>query len=220
VTILASPALTAIDAKLPLHEARLKSYCDQFRSVTKLQRDDFLDHTSVSNMMDVKHRTIAAPPENLAGRQTGHTAESDAKRKQDDLERTLRDEPLAERIDGKVLLDEINRKAQAEDNAIDYLKKQRAAEHYRLAVEHCQKLKPTEAKMMQRLYQALADVHSVYSEIHDMRQGLIEDGIGLRGVFLDMPTFLDNPRSKTSELAEYFRRGAAAGFTEVPKAFR
>jgi hypothetical protein len=221
VTELTSAALTALESKLPLHESRFKSACQEIRRITKLKHADFLDHTSVSSMMDVSKSTIAAPPENLAGRTTGDTAQAEAKRQQDDLDRTLKGEPLVERTDTNARLDELNRQAQAEERAVDFLKKQIAAERGKLSVEHCKALKPKEAEMMKRLYKSLADVHAVHSEINDARQNLIDSGIGLRGVFLDMPDFLDNPRSKHSELAEYFRRGKEAGFVNaVPKGFQ
>jgi hypothetical protein len=223
MTILTSPTLTEFETKCDHHKSQSKSVCDEFRRVTKLQREDFLDHTSVTRMMDVSKRTISEPPENLAGRTTGTTVEADAKRRQDDLERTLRGEPLAERTDTKARLDELNRRAQAEESAINFLEKQIAAEKYKLAVEHCRALKPKEAKIMAALYKALADVHSAHCDLNDMRQTLIDDGIGLRGICLNMPDFLDNPRNKNSNLAEYFHEGHKNGFINanvIPKAFQ
>jgi hypothetical protein len=220
MTILQSPTLTALEEKCDLHRSRFKSACDEFRRITKLKRDDFYEQTSVSQMMDVSKRTIAAPPENLANRSSGDTVQAEAKRGQDDLDRTLRGEPLAERTDTKATLDELNRQAQAEVRAVEFLEKQIAAERYKLSVEHCKKLKPKEAQIMTRLYKALAEVHSVHSELNDMKQSLIDEGILLRDICLHTPDFLDNPRSKHSEIAEFFKEGKLAGFvTEIPKAF-
>jgi hypothetical protein len=218
MTILTSPTLTEFKTKRDHHKSRFKSACSEFRRVTKLQRPEaFYETSSVTAMMPVAKRTIAAPPENLANRTIGTSAADDAKRRQDDLEATLKGEPLAERTDTKARLDEINRQAQAEQNAIEHFEKLITAEKYRLAVAHCQKLKPREAEIMRRLYKALAEVHAVHSELDDMRQGLIEDGIGLRDICLLTPEFLEHPRSKHSPLAEFFKAGKLAGFTEVPK---
>jgi hypothetical protein len=221
MTILTSPTLTALEDKLKTHESRFAAANEEFRRLTKLRREDYLDQTSVTRMMAVSNSTISDVPENLAGRTTGDTAQAEAKRQQDDLERTLAGEDLSDRPSNKALLDAANRRASAEDQAIEFLKGKIAAEKYKLSLEHCRASKPKEAEMMKRLFKILADAHSVHSEINDGRQNLIDSGIGLRGVFLDMPDFLGNPRDRHSELSEYFRRGKDAWFINaIPKAFQ
>jgi hypothetical protein len=205
----------SLEDKLKTHETRLAAESEEFRRLSKLKRHDIYDHTSISTMMEVSKSTIAAPPENLAGRAFGDTEAAERQRRQDDLEAILKGEPMAVRPDVNVLLDACNRRAQAEEAAVVFLKKQIAAENFKLSSERCKALKPIEAEMMKKLYKLLAEVHAVHSEIHDKKESLIGSGIGLIGIFLNTPDFLGNPRDKQSDLAQFFRNGVTNGFISV-----
>jgi hypothetical protein len=59
----------------------------------------------------------------------------------------------------------------------------------------------------------LTEAHSVWKELHAMKQALWVQGAGLHGLFSPDPDeILESPTDKSSRLAYFMREAAQAGF--------
>jgi hypothetical protein len=220
--VLKSEAKKSLQAKLATQKARAATSDAEIWRLTTLIRDDVYATTAVHRMQPTKVATVGivigdAPTSN---RTTTSEDAAEAKRRNDNLERTLKGESIVVQPDLKAQLDNEHKQRRAIEDAIEFLERQIAAENHKLAVNYCATLKTKEAEQMKRLFKALADVHAIHSEINDARQTLIDDEIGLHGVYHTMPDFLSNPRNRFSDLGDFFREGKRLGYiASVPKEF-
>jgi hypothetical protein len=82
-------------------------------------------------------------------------------------------------------------------------------------------LKPAHDKLMTRLCAALTDVHGAWAQLFSTKRGLVNNGIGLYGLFSVEPDqFLDVPTDRTTHMADFFRDAARKGYCSIPKEYR
>jgi hypothetical protein len=152
---------------------------------------------------------------------TGANEVDDAARKEDILQRTLAGETLPETTGVKEQLEKVNRQYAAYEDAIEHLDRQIDRERTVLAIQYCNQRKPEEAELMRRVCKSLIDLHAVWSELHKLKQHLVDSEIGLRGICLDLPDWLGAPSDRYSEMAEFLILAKSKGhIKELPKAYR
>lgn len=84
----------------------------------------------------------------------------------------------------------------------------------------CKTLKPKHDEIVARLFEALKNAHASHVEYWTMRQYLIDNEIGLHGIFdLRPDKFLGPAFLRTSDLGDFFRDTAKTGFGKAPKEF-
>jgi hypothetical protein len=152
---------------------------------------------------------------------TGVNEQDDAARKEDVLRRTLAGEPLPETIGVKEQLEKVNRQYAAYEDAIEFVTREIEREKTALAIQYCEQQKPKEAELLRRVCKPMLELHAAWSEAYGFRQHLIDSGIGLRGLCLDLPDFLGAPNDKYNEMAMFLVIAKSKGYIkELPKDFR
>jgi hypothetical protein len=104
------------------------------------------------------------------------------------------------------------------NEAQQVIDKQIRTASYKAATALCKSLKPEHDKIMVRLASSLLDVLKAHAELFSLKQQLIDNGSGLVGICLLMPSFLDAPNNRYSPLAEFLRAAKAENYiSAVPK---
>jgi hypothetical protein len=147
--------------------------------------------------------------------------EEDAARKEDILKRTLDGETLPETTSVKEQLEKLHRQWSAYEDAIEFCTREIEREKAVLAAEYCKRLKSKHDEFMKRLFKALGEVHAAHSDLDSLRRHLIDNDVGLRGICLTLPEFLDTPNNKFSVVGDFFREGQRQGWIkEIPVEYR
>jgi len=214
--ILASTKLTALEEDLH----RLKASAAQSRAtywqLTQMLTPQ-LNNETVRRVADVNKDKI----ERNGVISTGISEQNEAKRKADELQRTLNNEPLADAASIQEKLGRERRQYAAYEDAIEFRTREIDAEKTVLAIEYSKKIKPKHDDIMKRLGKPMLEFHSVFTEADDLRRHLIDNGVGLRGLCLNLPEFLSTPNNPYSDLADWFRAMKREGFiNSVPKELR
>jgi hypothetical protein len=148
--------------------------------------------------------------------------QDDAARKREAIKRTLAGEPIETPTTIREQFESEQRKLSATLDAIEFLTREIERETTALAIEYSNtKMKPKHDALMKSFCQKQAEAHAVWSEIYELKRHSIDNGVGLRGLFLTTPDFLGAPNNPHSEMAEFFRAAKNGGFiSSVAKELR
>jgi hypothetical protein len=139
----------------------------------------------------------------------------------DIIKRALAGESIDDSVGIKELLAKAQREWTAIERAIEHLDREIAGEKNVLAKEYCKHLQPKEKELMGRVCKHMLEFHAAYSEAYDLRRHLVDTGIGLHGVCLNLPDFLSTPNNPYSEMADFFRAAKREGYIkEIPSELR
>jgi hypothetical protein len=185
---------------------------DLFRQTT-LVREDSYSTTVINREEPATHATFGMRDAPSVNRPIVSDVD-EAKRREDDRERILRGEPLAPvQADAKSQIDQTHRRCRAIDDAIESTVRDINREKAVVAAEYCRTLKPEHDSKLKRLFAALLEVHAAHSDLSALRQHLVDNDLGFRGICLLMPdSFLGHPLDKYSDMAEFLRAGKREGF--------
>jgi hypothetical protein len=137
---------------------------------------------------------------------TGTDEQDEAARKAEELRRTLAGEPLAESIDIKAQLEREHRQWAAYESAIEHLNREIEKEKTALAIAYSKTKEKLHRDIMTRLGKTMLEAHQVLLEAAELKRHLIDNGVALRGLCLNLPeSFLSTPNNPYSELAEWLR---------------
>jgi cell fate (sporulation/competence/biofilm development) regulator YlbF (YheA/YmcA/DUF963 family) len=81
------------------------------------------------------------------------------------------------------------------------------------------RVEPEHDRLLKTACKHLADAIPALSEYYDLRQTMVDGGIGLGPLFNMMPDFIGNPRNKDSACAHFIRDAAKAGYCKLPSEF-
>jgi hypothetical protein len=183
--------------------------------LTKIVFPQHIDVTviRIANTKDKVAEAARSPGITLIGADEQETALND-----DILKRTLAGEPLSHTTGSKEKLDQEHRQLSAIENAIEFLDREIYKEKTALASQYCKTRLPDHDAKMKRLYAGLLETHSAWLDLYEMKRQLIDSGIGLRGICLNLPeSFLSTPNNSYSEMAEFFRIGKLEGYiSKIP----
>jgi hypothetical protein len=144
---------------------------------------------------------------------TGTDEQDEAARRADELERTLRGEPLADAASVEEKLGRAHRQWAAHESAIEHLNREIEKEDTALAIAYSKTKEKLHKDIMTRLGKTMLEAHQVLLEAYDLKRHLIDNSIGLRGLCLNLPeSFLSTPNNAYSELADWFRAMKRDGF--------
>ena len=208
--LLTSPKLTALKEDLQ----RLKAGAAQSRA-TVWQLTERLNPQS----HDVTVRRVETYNERAdKGAEAGvlitgaDSEKAEAARKAEALKRTLEGKPLADSTGVKEQKEKANREWVAYEDAIEFRTREIQVERNALAIEYTKKIKPQADQRMVKLGKAALDFHAAWLDANELRQHLIDEEVGLRGIFQTMPDWLSNARNPHSEFGEWVRALKGAGF--------
>jgi hypothetical protein len=223
-TILQSEKLTTLLEDKGKMKAGAAASRSEAWQLEKLRSPQILD-TTVIRYTDPETPTAAyigikkRPEQGVAF--TGPNEQDQAARREDDLQRTLKGESLADSTGIEEKLARTHRKWSAQEDAILHLDREIAAEKSKLAAAYCKQRKPDYHDMMRRLCKPLLEVHAVWSELYGLKRHLIDNEAGLRGICSTMPDFLGSPNDKHSEFADFIMAAKREGYiNSLPKAFQ
>jgi hypothetical protein len=167
-------------------------------------------------------RTTGTPVQ-VASRNPGVLVTTDDEgmksRNDDILKRTLAGEPLEQKESDREKLEQEHRQLSAIEHAIEHLDGEIYKEKSILAAQYCQTRVAEHDTMMKRLYAALIETHSAWSDLSALKQQLVDSGIGTRGICTNLPSFLPAALNPYSDWADYFREGKRHGYiNKIPAA--
>ena len=186
--LLTSPKLTALKEDLQ----RLKAGAAQSRATVwqLTQRLNPQSHDAtvrrVENYNDRKDKGAEA-----GVLITGADSErAEAARKAEALKRTLEGKPLADSDGAREQLEKAHREWAAFEDAAEFRTREIQVERNALAVEYTKKIRPKHDELMEKLGKPALELHSALLEIYELRRHLIDNGVGLRGLCLNLPEFV------------------------------
>jgi hypothetical protein len=140
---------------------------------------------------------------------------------QANIERVMNGEDLPDDADIDTQLNRVSAQYSARLEAVRLIDIKILEQKQKAAQKVCDDLRPDHAKIMKRLCAALVEAHNAHAELWAMERALINNGIGLRGICNNRPTFLGIPVDRTGELASFFRQAFAdKHITALPKEFK
>jgi hypothetical protein len=214
MTILTSPKLTALTEDREALKAKAKQSRDEYWRLTKLLNPAHMDVT-VSHIEFAKPLNYAvigiehSLPHSVVS--TDPQGQEEAARKNDELQRTLAGQPLADSKSIREKLESTHRQWIAYEDAIEFRTREIDSERAALAVQYCKQLRPKYEDQMKRLCKTLIESHAALQELNALKRHLIDNQLGTRcGVCTDMPDFLPSPND--SEWGDFFRDAKRAGW--------
>ena len=215
--VLTSKKLTELTADKARLLSGTKSFRQEKLQLTQLQNPNQVHTETVRRIEDYSDAKDKAAHAGVIV--TGIESEKvEAARKADALKRTLANEPLEDTGSIEDKIAKIDRAWAAHENAIEFRDREIFVEREFLAVEYTKKIKPQADQRMVKLGKAALDFHAAWLDANELRQHLIDEEVGLRGIFQTMPDWLSNARNKHSEFAEWMRAMKRDGFiSAAPK---
>jgi hypothetical protein len=225
--ILTSPKLTELEQKLEILKPKAKASQAEVQRLSKLQYPTAWLDSTVVRVTDIEAPTAAFLGFKPRGGQasvvsTGSKEQDDMASKQDILNRTIAGESFADMPGIKEQLEKAQRQWAAFEDAIGHLTREIEREKDVLAAQYAKSLKPKHDDLMAKLCKSMLDVHAAWSDVYSLKRELIDSGIGLRGLCLNLPeSFLSTPANSYSELASFFATAKRDGhIREVPQSLR
>ena len=149
------------------------------------------------------------------------TDQDEAARREDAIKKTLSGAPLVTPVSIQQELDAAKLQWTAAEDACEYLEKEIRKEKTALAIAYSAKIKPKADALIKGFCQKQLEAHAVWKEVYEMKQFLIDNEIGLRGMLLNLPLFLGAPNDPCSDAAEFFRAAKNDGhISAVPVGMR
>jgi hypothetical protein len=210
--ILKSDKLTGHLAKLADLKSRAKQSNAEVQRLTKITHPQYLESTvrTVVNEKDDIHRA------NGVVLSTGDEKDA-AARKAEELSRTLAGQPLADLTSVEDQLRAEHRQWSAIEEAIEFVHREIKSEKTALAVAYCKQRKPDHDRLMVKLCASLLETHKAFIEFYALKRHLVDNDVGLIGLCLTTPDFLDAPNNPYSDMADFFRAAKKEGFiSKVP----
>jgi hypothetical protein len=211
-------SLTADREKLTARAATSRA---EISRLSKLLFPHYLDVTVVNVDLPVKisAAVLGAPSLAITGTKPGIVTtaadEENAARNAEIIKQTIAGHSLNEKTSNEEKLNQEHRQLAAIESAIEFVDRELYKQKHKLAVEHCKNKRPEHDAIMRRLYAALLETHSAWSELYALKRELIDTGIGLHGICQHTPeTFLSTPNNAYSPMADFFREGLRHGWTK------
>jgi hypothetical protein len=175
---LASPNLTRLYGELEKQTAAGKASDAEYRRLMKILRPDILDQTVVRYDEPTSVAVIGiTEPKIHRNTETGGDPTEEGRR-QDDIARIARGEPLVAVPDIQSQLNHEARKRVAIEVVIEDLEKQIREERRKLGIEYCKTIQPQSDERVKRFGKVLADFYAVHREIGGMYNDLRASEIG------------------------------------------
>jgi hypothetical protein len=222
--ILTSDTLTSLTQNLTKQRASVAHWRKETWRLTKLlQPAQCLDATSETiydpDVAKVARIGLLKTTQRKAVVSTD--GKDEAARREDAIKKTLSGAPLVTPVSIQQELDAAKLQWTAAEDACEYLEKEIRKEKTALAIAYSAKLKPKADALVKSFCQKQLEALSVWKEIYEMKQFLIDNEIGLHGMLLNLPSFLGAPSDPYSDMSEFFRNAKVAGFiSAVPVGMR
>ena len=153
---------------------------------------------------------------------TGAISELDeATRKADAIQRAIAGESPTDHSSIEEQIARETRSWKAEEDACEFLRRQIEAKETVVAIAYSKTKMPLHNSQMARLGKVMLEAHSILCEAYDLQRHLIDNRVGLRGLYLNLPSFLSAPNDKYSDFADWFRAMKREGhISAIPKEMR
>ena len=203
---------------LLLEKEALKARSVQTRQnvvrLTKIIRPDFLAVTVRRTDTDIWLDARKQPGVIVTGGEP-----DDAQRKAAAIAKTRAGESIVPMADIKDEIEREHKQCALIEDAIEAVEREIWNEKQVLAIDYSKQCQPLHDALLAKVLEPTVALYTAWSELHRLKQHLIDGEIGLHGVFLT-PEFLGHPADKHSPLSDFIHEAAKHGFVKVPVELR
>lgn len=217
--LLTSEQLTSVSQNMArLKASAAQSRAEIWRCAKILFPDRTYDETS-STVWDgdvAKFARIGLVHGRQQGQQEKGAVRTDSNdetaRRKEAIERTLAGESIVTPTSLREQYESEQSKLSATLDAIEFLAGEIEREKTALAIQYSKEMKPKHSALMDTVCKKILETHAAWRELYDLKRHLIDSGVGLRGLCLNLPDFLGTPVDPYSDMADFLRAAKNEGF--------